>query len=46
MWSNKKESFEDAKQSAVNANKLLNVSEFDNIDDATSDLISMKAAYS
>lgn len=46
MWSNKKESFEDAKQSSVNANKLLNVSEFDNIDDATSALISMKAAYS
>lgn len=40
------ESFSDAKQSAVNANKLLNVSEFDNIDDATSALISMKAAYS
>lgn len=40
------ESFSDAKQSAVNANKLLNVSEFNNIDDATSALISMKAAYS
>lgn len=40
------ESFSDAKQSSVNANKLLNVSEFDNIDDATSALISMKAAYS
>ncbi len=40
------ESFEESKQSAVNANKLLNVSEFDNIDDATSALISMKAAYS
>ncbi|MDT4368405.1 hypothetical protein RO865_06160 [Blautia faecis] len=46
MWSNKKESFEESKQSAVNANKLLNVSEFSNIDDATSALISMKAAYS
>ena len=40
------ESFSDAKVSAVNANKLFNVSEFDNIDDATSALISMKAAYS
>ena len=40
------ESFSDAKQSSVNANKLLNVSEFDNINDATSALISMKAAYS
>ena len=45
MWSNKKESFEDAKQSAVNANILKNVSEFDDINDATSALISMKAAY-
>lgn len=37
---------EKAKQSSVNANILKNVSEFDNIDDATSALISMKAAYS
>lgn len=40
-----KESMDEAKQSAVNANKLLNVSEFESIDDATSALISMKAAY-
>lgn len=39
------ETFSDAKESAVNANKLLNVSEFDNIDDATSALISMKSAF-
>ena len=37
---------EEAKQSSINANRLLNVSEFDNISDATSALISMKAAYS
>ena len=40
------QSMEKAKQSSVNANILKNVSEFDNIDDATSALISMKAAYS
>ena len=40
------QSMEEAKQSSVNANILKNVSEFDNIDDATSALISMKAAYS
>lgn len=39
------ESFEEAKVSAKNANKLLTVSEFENIDDATSALVSMKAAY-
>ena len=39
------EGMEDAAQSSVNANRLKNVSEFDNIDDATSALISMKAAY-
>lgn len=39
------QSMEEAKQSSVNANRLMNVSEFDNIDDATSALISMKAAY-
>ena len=39
------ETFSDAKESAANANKLLNVSEFDNIDDATSALISMKSAF-
>lgn len=40
------ENFNEAKQSAVNANKLLTISEFNNIDDATSALVSMKAAYS
>ena len=35
----------EAKESAKNANKLLTISEFDNIDDATSALVSMKAAY-
>lgn len=39
------ETFSDAKESAANANKLLNVSEFDNIEDATSTLISMKSAF-
>lgn len=39
------ETFSDAKESAANANKLLNVSEFDNIEDATSALISMKSAF-
>lgn len=39
------ESFKDAQQSAVNANKLLTISEFDNIDDATSALVSLKSAY-
>lgn len=39
------QSMEKAKQSSMNANRLMNVSEFDNIDDATSALISMKAAY-
>lgn len=39
------QSMEEAKQSSINANRLMNVSEFDNIDDATSALISMKAAY-
>ena len=39
------QSMEEAKQSSVNANILKNVSEFDNVDDATSALISMKAAY-
>lgn len=37
---------EEAKQSSINANRLLNVSEFDDINEATSALISMKAAYS
>ena len=40
------EGMEEAKQSSVNANRLLNVSEFDDINEATSALISMKAAYS
>ena len=40
------EGMDEAKQSSVNANILKNVSEFDNIEDATSALISMKAAYS
>lgn len=39
------QSMEEAKQSSVNANILKNVSEFDNINDATSALISMQAAY-
>lgn len=39
------QSMEEAKQSSVNANILKNVSEFDNVDDATSALISMQAAY-
>lgn len=39
------QSMEESKQSSINANRLMNVSEFDNIDDATSALISMKAAY-
>lgn len=39
------ETFSEAKESATNANKLLNVSEFDNIEDATSALISMKSAF-
>lgn len=39
------QSMEKAKQSSVNANILKNVSEFDNVDDATSALISMQAAY-
>lgn len=37
---------DEAKQSSINANRLLNVSEFDDINEATSALISMKAAYS
>ena len=40
------QSMDEAKQSSVNANILKNVSEFDNIEDATSALISMKSAYS
>lgn len=40
------QSMEEAKQSSVNANILKNVSEFDDINEATSALISMKAAYS
>lgn len=39
------QSMEEAKQSSMNANILKNVSEFDNVDDATSALISMQAAY-
>lgn len=39
------ESLEEAKQSAQDANILFNVSEFTNIDDATSSLISMGQAY-
>ena len=39
------ETFSEAKESASNANKLLNVSEFDNIEDATSALVSMKSAF-
>ncbi len=39
------ETFSESKESAANANKLLNVSEFDNIEDATSALISMKSAF-
>lgn len=40
------ESFEQAQISAVEANKLLNVSEFESIDEATESLISMSQAYS
>ena len=39
------EDINQATESALNANKLLNVSEFENIDDATESLIAMKAAY-
>lgn len=39
------ESFEEAKKSAQSANILLNVSEFENIDDATKSLISISQAY-
>ena len=36
---------EDAKEAAKDANILLNVSEFDNIEDATKSLVSMSQAY-
>lgn len=39
------ESLEEAAKSAEVANILLNVSEFENIDDATSSLVAMSAAY-
>lgn len=38
-------SLEDAKEAAKDANILLNVSEFDNIEDATKSLVSMSQAY-
>jgi hypothetical protein len=43
--SNKKESLDEASESAKTANILLNVSEFDNIEDATKSLVSMGQAY-
>lgn len=44
-WMRLGESMEDAKESAKDATILMNVSEFDNIDDATESLISMSQAY-
>ena len=40
-----KESVDEAAESAKNANMLLTVSEFENIEDATEALISLKQAY-
>lgn len=40
------QSLEEAKDSAVSANILMNVSEFSSIDEATESLISMKSAFS
>lgn len=43
--SNKKESLKEASESAKTANILMNVSEFQSIDEATKSLIAMGAAY-
>lgn len=43
--SNKKESLKEASESAKTANVLMNVSEFQSIDEATKSLIAMGAAY-
>lgn len=44
-WMRLGESLEEAKQSAHDANILLNVSEFGSIDEATESLVAMSAAY-
>ena len=44
-WMRLGESLDDAKEAAKDANILLNVSEFDNIEDATKSLVSMSPAY-
>lgn len=44
-WMRLGESLDDAKEAAKDANILLNVSEFDNIEDATKSLVSMSQAY-
>ena len=43
--SNKKETLKEASESAKSANVLMNVSEFQSIDEATKSLIAMGAAY-
>lgn len=43
--SNKKETLKEASESAKTANILMNVSEFQSIDEATKSLIAMSAAY-
>lgn len=44
-WMRLGESLDDAKKSAKDATVLLNVSEFDNIDEATDSLVAMSQAY-
>lgn len=44
-WLRLGESFDEAKKSAQDANILLNVSEFENIDSATESLVAMSQAY-
>jgi len=44
-WMRLGEDLQEASQSAQTANVLFNVSEFDNIDDATTALVAMSAAY-
>ena len=44
-WKRLGESMSDAAESAKISNVLLNVSEFDNIDEATKSLVSMSQAY-
>lgn len=44
-WMRLGESLDDAKESAKDATVLLNVSEFDNIDEATDSLVAMSQAY-